>query len=412
MEEKKKIKVSLLTAIIFVIIILAVIAYFVVTSINKKDSNTNSLETANTTLDENQDEEETEDEKDKSDIEYSDDINVIASLDEKITSNSMWCATFQLVWNDMVDNIVKQDVKFIPGDNEDDIEKAQKIADNLNKQSFTEDQLSEEDYYKVYDLKTLDLKEKIEKAIKDKFNETSDVLDDIDWSEAPQDNSGYDNKDEKTYIFYTMLKKVYNFETDFDELENGTFADKYEDIKYFGINEDSDSELYSQVIVLYYNDIDDFGIILNTKEGEQVILARGLKGNTFSKQYSDLFSKTDEYTKNRDFTENDYLTVPNINVKSKRNYDELCNKTFLAKDDSKCKIIKAIQTINLDMDKSGGKIKSEAVIEVEKYTAVIEPVETENRYFNLTDSFTMFLKEEDKDLPYFAAYIEDITLFQ
>ena len=34
------------------------------------------------------------------------------------------------------------------------------------------------------------------------------------------------------------------------------------------------------------------------------------------------------------------------------------------------------------------------------------------RYFNLNDKFTMFLKEKDKDIPYFAANIEDITLFQ
>ncbi len=342
-------------------------------------------------------------------ISYSENLNVVASLDEEITSNSMWCATFQLVWNDMINNVVKQDVEFIDGD---DLEEAQTVADSLNLQSFKEDQLSDDDYYKVYDLKTLELKEKIETAIKEKFNETSDVLDDLDWSSAPKDNSGYNGKDTKTYIFYTMLKKVFNFENDFEELEDSSFAGKYEDVKYFGINSNSNSDLYSQVEVLYYNDVDDFAVVLKTKEGEDVILARGLKGNTFSKQYDNLKSKEEKYEGNKEFTENDYLKVPNINVQAKKNYDNLCDKRFLALDGDVCNITKAIQTINLDMNKSGGKIKSEAVIEMTKTTLAVEPEPVENRYFYLTDTFTMFLKENDKDLPYYAAYIEDISLFQ
>ena len=36
----------------------------------------------------------------------------------------------------------------------------------------------------------------------------------------------------------------------------------------------------------------------------------------------------------------------------------------------------------------------------------------EQLWKDLNDEFTMFLKEKDKDMPYFAANIEDITLFQ
>ena len=88
--------------------------------------------------------------------------------------------------------------------------------------------------------------------------------------------------------------KSINFKNDFDELENDMFAGKYEDIKYFGINEESDSKLYSQVDVLYYNDEGDFAVILNTKEDEQVILARGVKGNTFASMYNDIVNKSND----------------------------------------------------------------------------------------------------------------------
>lgn len=407
MEEKKVIKVRLITAVLLILLFIMLIAYIVLVSIEK--NNLNDKKNANmvyiNTVGETGSSKPTEI-KPK---ETSSNINVVASLEDEITTNSAWCGTFQLVWNDMVNNIVKQDVKFYAGDN---LKIAQKIADNLDKQTFTEKELAEKDYYKVYDLKTLELKEKIETSIKEKFNETSDVLDDIDWSDAPKDNSGYDEKNEKIYIFYTILKKIFNFENNFDELENDKFACKFENIKYFGINEDSNSKLYSQVEVLYYNTNDDFAVILNTKEGEQVILARGLEGNTFASMYNDIVTKTNSYDGNKEFTENDYLKVPNIKLNVKRNFDELCNKFFLTKNEERGEIKKAIQTIQLDMDKSGGKIKSEAIIEGNFISSEAPAIKVEHRYFYLNDEFTMFLKEKDKELPYFAANIEDITLFQ
>ena len=120
--------------------------------------------------------------------------------------------------------------------------------------------------------------------------------------------------------------------------------------------------------------------------------------------------KANAYKGNKKFTEDDSLKVPNIKFNTKKEFEELCNKEFIAKDGDKCRIEQAIQTIELEMDKSGGKIKSEAAIVMVKETAMM-PVE-EQRYFYLNDEFTMFLKEKDKETPYFAANIEDITLFQ
>ena len=393
-NEKKTINLRLYTAVVLITIFILVVIYMIMFAINKHNAQNKiapSMEYIPSTTDITNIEV-------KKEKKNSDKISAVTSLDDEVTTNSTWCGTFQLVWNDMINNVVKQNVKFLNGDN---LEIAQKIADNLDKQTFKEDQLSEKDYYKVFDNMSLELKSRIEKAIKNKFNETSDILGDIDW---------YDDPD--TWVFYTMLKKVFNFENDFDELENSTFANKYDDIKYFGINENSDSKLYSQVKVLYYNDINDFAVILKTKEGEDVILARGLKGNTFLTEYNDLVKKSNEYKGNKDFTENDTLKVPNIKLSVEENYDILCNKNFYGADKFTYHIEKAIQTIQLDMDKSGGKIKSEAVIVLTKNSMPAVESKTEKRYFNLNDEFTMFLKESEKEMPYFAANIQDITLFQ
>lgn len=218
--------------------------------------------------------------------------------------------------------------------------------------------------------------------------------------------------DYKKYLFYTMLKKEFNFENDFDKLDDGIFGTKYSNIKYFGINKDSNSKLYNQVEVLYYNSQSDFAVILNTKEGEQVILSRGAEGNNFGTIYNNIVKKSNEYEGNKDFTENDYLKVPNIKFNTKKEFDELCDNKFYAKNGDECNIEQAIQTIELEMDKSGGKIKSEAVIVMNEFSMVAPTQEVEYRYFYFDDEFTMFLKEKDKEMPYFAANIEDITLFQ
>lgn len=216
----------------------------------------------------------------------------------------------------------------------------------------------------------------------------------------------------KKYLFYAMLKKEFNFENDFNELDAGTFGTKYKDIKYFGIEKNSDSKLYDQVEVLYYNTENDFAIILNTKEGEQVILCRGAEGGNFATIYNNIIEKSKTYTGNKKFTKNDFLKVPNIKFNTRKEFNELCNKEFLAKDGDRCTIEQAIQTIELEMDKSGGKLKSEAAIVMTKEMALMPSEEDESRYFYLNDEFSMFLKEKGKDMPYFAANIENITLFQ
>ena len=73
-------------------------------------------------------------------------IHILSSIDDEVEDNSMWCGTFQLVWNDMVNEVVKQDVEFNP---------QPKIVENLNKQTFTNRELSPSSYYSKFWLLTL-----------------------------------------------------------------------------------------------------------------------------------------------------------------------------------------------------------------------------------------------------------------
>lgn len=389
---KRYLKTIMLLVIVFLITVLAVVA------VKKKYEVNENAEKQEKTSNE------------KVQTEYSKDIQVLATLEDEITKNSAWCGTFQLVWNDMQDEVVKQDIVF---------QKQLEIVENLNKQTFKESDISEEYYYKKFGLMTLKLKEEIETGIQEKFNEPSDILDMVDWSGVPEDDSGY-GEDEKTYLFYVMLFREFNFEKEFTELENDVFKgseEEYEDVKYFGIENDSSEELFSQVDVLYYNSEDDFAVLLNTEEGDEVILSKGENGNTYSDIYNSILEKEEEYTGKKYFTENDTLKVPTLDLDVLREYDELVaggnpDKMFYDSEGDLCEISKAIQTIKFSLDKSGGKIKSEALIVMKENAVAFEPEEIEYRYFEFDSEFNIFLRESGKDLPYFAANIDNIKLFQ
>ncbi len=329
---------------------------------------------------------------------------IVPTMSDKIGNNAIWCCTFQLVWNDMKNNVVKKDIVFTP---------QEIMADNLNKEEFTQNMISDKYYYKIYGLKSLELKAQIEKGIKDKFNQKSDILEDFDWTtEALNDPN---NPNMQRYFFYTMLYRTFEFDKEFKVLEKSTFANgTYNDVEYFGVDYETDDSVNTQIDVLYYNSKEDFAVVLKTKDNDEVILCKNPEGNNFNEIYTNMNNKASTYTGVKYFEDTDVFKAPKLEFNEKREYTELQNKMFLTADPQypEAIIIKSIQSISFELDEKGGKIKSEAAIDMVQNTA-IEPIEeVEYRYFNVDDKFAIFLKEEGKSLPYFAANIEDISKFQ
>ena len=310
------------------------------------------------------------------------------SLEDEVQNDTIWCGTFQLIWNDLKNNLAKQDIVFTP---------QLKVIENLNKETFKTTDISDRYYYKKIGIPSLELKEEIRKAIKDKFNETSDILDDFDWV----------NRDSKDYFLYAMLKKEFQFEKAFEDLELGKFG-KYENIKYFGIKEEKE-ELRNQVSVLYYNSKDDFGIKLKTKQEDEVFLCKNPQGKTFNEIYNNMLKQEEKYEGSNKIREGETLKVPNIKLKEKNEFTEIQDKDFLFSNGDIYKIEKAIQTIEFELDRTGGKIKSEAGMMLKNESIMMID---EVREFWIDDTFAIFLKEEGKNTPYFAGKINDITKFQ
>ena len=102
------------------------------------------------------------------------------------------------------------------------------------------------------------------------------------------------------------------------------------------------------------------------------------------------------------------MQVPEISINSEKEYTDLENKEFEDVNGEKLTIEKAMQTIEFELNKEGAKLTSEAGMAVT--TNAVEPQDI--RDFSFNDEFIIFLKEKDKELPYFALNVSNIEDFQ
>ena len=301
----------------------------------------------------------------------------------EMDTNKVWCGTFNLVWNDFMNDVIGGKIEFEDGPSN--------LANELNKQSFTVNQLNSNSYYKKHGCATTELKTEIENGIKEKFNENSEILDKVEW----------DNPE--GYVLYCMLKKEFNYLEKFPTLDDAKFGDSEEKVKYFGIKPDTEQTASKNVDILFYNSENDFAIKLKTQEGEEVYLYRTSgEGKSFDDNYNEMIEKSNNYTDTKTWNKNDILMIPFIKVQDEINYDELCGRLIKG---TQWYIRQALQTINFELNNYGGSVKSEALIEALKQSSL-----DINREFIFDDDFILYLKEADKEKPYFALKVDNLDV--
>lgn len=314
-------------------------------------------------------------------------IEVLPTMQSRSNAQDrVWVASFQLVWNDFINKIVFNPIRFRTG--------TPISVYELNKQAFDEDDLSENSYYKTCGKVTKNTKKQIAKAIKKKFKETSDLLDKLDLT--PRNDM---------LFVYAMLKKDFEFINEFDKLEKSFFGED-QVAEYFGIDGTSRKALDNGVKVLFYNTSEDFAVLLATNGNDEVYLYRNSANKPFNVLYEDMLKKEFLYKGDRKFNNVDELKVPNIKFFEEKSFEELTNKRIMG---TNFVINQAMETIKFNMNNKGVKLKSEAALTV--MTMSLQP-EVEPRNFYFDDTFVIFLKEKKKNVPYFALRVNDISNYQ
>ena len=311
-------------------------------------------------------------------------IEVLPTMNTQSTAqNRIWVGTFQLVWNELTDKIVKAPVKFLDFDSQ--------MANNLNQKQFKKSNLNEKSYYVKSGIVSPALKAEIEKNIKSKFHEKSDILKMFDFTYNP----------EKIFV-YAMLKKDFRFTNAFDKLATGNFGNSQEKVKYFGINDNSNPKLYKNVIVLFYNDDNDFAVKLYTKGKDEVLLYRTNDDKTFDKYFAELNDKTAKYSGDKNFVKNDTLTIPDIKLYQETSFNELEGHQIVG---TNMQIDKTIETVDFRMNNKGVKLKSEAAIMLR----CMSLAPREGRDFTFNNNFVLFLIEKNQNTPYYAMKVSDVA---
>lgn len=305
--------------------------------------------------------------------------------------NSIWLGTFNLVWNELIEQYTKDDVEFEGGNTT--------LVNELNRQPFKKEQLSEEDYYIKVGITTPELEAEILKDLKNRFNiESSEVL----------KNLNFEVSYGGCFTIYAMLYKDFKFENPFDRLDNAKFAGSEKTVKYFGINNASSEFLNSNVEILFYNTPNDFAVKLKTErnDNEEIILYRTEEKKSFNKQYEEVKKKMNEYKGRRELGKNDELRVPYINVDTIINYEELCGKTI--KRQNGLYIRSALQNVKFRLNEQGGNIISEAAIMASYNSFEDAPP----MHFFFDDTFVLFIKEKDKEQPYMSLNVDNTDVLE
>ena len=278
-----------------------------------------------------------------------------STLDEH-TVNNLWIGTLDLAWKDLEEKVGGRI----------ELEENIDIANELNNSSFSKDMLDENDYT---------------------INVTRTVT------------NGYNIE--------TKLNKNLNFLYSFDNFNNDynyTFGkDGTDYIKYFGINNASKEELNQNVEVLFYNGNNDFAVLLNTKEGDKIILYRTDENKSFNEYYEDINNKKGNYNGSTAFEENDELLVPYVNVNGTVAYNELVDK--IIKNTNGMYISNVIQDVNFNLNESGCNMQSHA-------TMTTEYLSVGSRYFWFRDTFIIFMKEGNSNMPYFALKVDNQDILE
>ena len=288
--------------------------------------------------------------------------------------------SFQLVWLDLKDLISTKKINFTGIDPQ--------VVRVLNSNNFGISDVDNDCFYKIVAKKSFELKAKIMREIYDKFNETSNVLSEIDWTPK-----GYND-----YILYSLFKKDVEFTKEFKILSSAPFNKSKQKYKLFGFYGSEASEYKNQVRPLFYNYDWDYAVSIDTINGDRIILFRTDSKQNVYDLYSQVLKKS---TKEHFLGDSDKLIIPFISLCEKIEYKQIADRRI---NNSRLVISKAIDDVQFNLDNKGAKLRNESVINAVEMSL---PIPGRGKSYDFTKPFILFMIENGKSNPYFALRVSN-----
>jgi hypothetical protein len=320
------------------------------------------------------------------------DTVITPHLEAKIVEdkNVIYCSSFQLAWNMMQDDIIKEEI-LLDGD--------PPMAAFLNKQISTDKDLSEDCYVAMADKLTEKFLAEINAALKEKFGD-----------QAPPEVKEPINQ--LNYFAYAYLFKNLLFKNSFESLKdpvNFQFGDKISKVKAFGIKEYKDNrkcrKMAKQLSVIDYDFAEGKNFIISLKsksENDEIILAKIEPEENLLKTIEKVQAKVKE-SKDYKMYQRDTLQIPVLDFNLRSSFNELCGKNMKNEGWEEYFFIKAMQDIRFRLNEKGALLKSEVRLDM---------VLCKSTNLIFDKAFLIYLRQKDARYPYFAIWTGNDEILQ
>jgi hypothetical protein len=326
---------------------------------------------------------------------------IVPTLDTPVPGgkNAIWCASFQIAWNHLKNDLAKGPVK---------MRDAQDIADRLNREDQSENDLVAGDYYAAAGWVKDGILEKIVSDMKAKFPEAP----------APR----FETTTDTVAVVYSFLSSWLRFEHPYFENDKGLpFTDssgKTALVSSFGLrpgDANAARHVADQVRVLYFQHVETEGeaaaadLILDpsyTSRPYQMILARVPWKGTLAETHEGVRKKIALGEKERQPL--GYLGrglfFPNMNWTISHHFREVENPDhgFLNPTMDGLWLDPAMQKIQFRLDRSGAQVRSEAKIAVKGARGYIS--------YQFDRPFLVILQKRDAKQPLFMMWVDNAEL--
>jgi hypothetical protein len=321
--------------------------------------------------------------------------------------NVIYCSSFQLAWNELRDNMIKETIR---------LENPPNYLDFLNKSDFSSKDLSPESYLALVGYKKDGITKKIKTELKRKFGNV--------FLSPPELKEDYD------ILAYAYIEKNLKFKNSFTKLEIPLIFKNSQGVKKlnsFGCTNSSieSYKIRSQVSVLYYSATEQVIKLIPNSDKDEIFLAKIPPKSTLLETYNyvqDKIGQGERESQNKTFGNSDILKIPNIDFNIDHKYEELqqkkiLNKKYLAQvNDPRYKIFghyikEARQKTKFKLDEKGAILKSGAYIDCAcgGNPHQLQPIP---KIIIFDQPFLIYLKEKQSKNPYLVIWIDNPELLQ
>ncbi len=313
--------------------------------------------------------------------------------------NVLWCATFQLAWNEAC-ALIGEDIHLLD---------EPPMVGVLNQKRVAKEQIDDASCVALAGWIRDGILGRIDRELARKFHGAATPrLVHAAGPLRPQD-----------IVAYAYLYKDLEFPRPFERLDDPlAFAGAR--VASFGIGpyKAAQRPMYEQVTILDYQNPDDFVIELRTKSpGDQVILAKIPPAPTLAATVERVLSVVRRQPAadqlgafGPSMMPGDRLQVPKLNFDIQRRFDEIELHKLLTANSKVAPdlwVLLARQDTRFQMNETGVKLRSEANLTF-GCSATVEPSPTHLLIFD--KPFLLMLKRKDADQPYFALWVENAEL--